>query len=137
MLGSCLTFIGGVGAATGGLLLATLGGWAAYGADVLSYVFVIAALVWWRRPHKAKNELSEHSFGAFRAGIRYVKASRELHLVLARTAIYFFFASAIWAPLPLVARNLLQGSAGFYGTLLAAGLSALVMVGISTEDADG
>ncbi|MEJ5173691.1 MFS transporter, partial [Erwinia sp. MYb416] len=116
-----------VGTATGGLLLAALGAWAAYGADVLSYVFVIAALVWWKRPHKTRNELSEHFFGAFRAGIRYVKASRELHRVLVRTAIYFFFASAIWALLPLVARHLLQGSAGFYGTLLGAvGIGAIV-----------
>lgn len=116
-----------VGPATGGLLLAALGAWAAYGADVLSYVFVITALIWWKRPHKAKTELSEHFFGAFRAGIRYVKASRELHRVLVRAAIYFFFASAIWALLPLVARNLLQGSAGFYGTMLGAvGVGAIV-----------
>lgn len=116
-----------VGPAVGGLLLAALGAWAAYGADVLSYVFVIAALIWWKRPQHVKNELSEHFFGAFRAGIRYVKASRELHRVLLRTAIYFFFASAIWAMLPLVARNLLQGSAGFYGILLGAvGTGAIV-----------
>ncbi|MFK8256283.1 MFS transporter [Erwinia sp. AnSW2-5] len=47
---------------------------------------------------------SLHFFGAFRAGLRYVKASRELHRVLVRTAIYFFFASVTWALLPLVAR---------------------------------
>lgn len=116
-----------VGPAVGGLLLAALGAWAAYGADVLSYVFVIAALIWWKRPHKAQNELSEHFLGAFRAGIRYVKASRELHRVLLRAAVYFFFASAIWAMLPLVARNLLQGSAGFYGIMLGAvGAGAIV-----------
>ncbi|QUG73884.1 MFS transporter [Erwinia sp. E602] len=116
-----------VGPATGGLLLAALGAWAAYGADVLSYVFVIAALLLWKRPHKPQNELSEHFLGAFRAGIRYVKASRELHRVLLRSAIYFFFASAIWALLPLVARNLLQGTAGYYGVMLGAvGIGAIV-----------
>ncbi|MFS2224144.1 MFS transporter [Pantoea sp. B65] len=116
-----------VGPATGGLLLAALGAWAAYGADVLSYVFVIAALLWWQRPHKAQDALQEHFFGAFRAGLRYVKASRELHRVLLRAAIYFAFASAIWALLPLVARHLLQGSAGFYGIMLGAvGVGAIV-----------
>lgn len=116
-----------IGPATGGLLLAALGAWAAYGADVLSYVFVIAALLWWKRPAKAQRELPEHFFGAFRAGLRYVRASRELHRVLLRAAIYFVFASAIWALLPLVARNLLHGTAGFYGTLLGAvGVGAIV-----------
>ncbi|MBP2169351.1 MFS family permease [Erwinia toletana] len=116
-----------IGPATGGLLLAGLGAWAAYGADVLSYVFVIAALLWWKRPHKAQDALQEHFFGAFRAGLRYVRASRELHRVLLRAAIYFAFASAIWALLPLVARNLLQGDAGFYGMMLGAvGIGAIV-----------
>ncbi|MCU5772598.1 MFS transporter [Erwiniaceae bacterium BAC15a-03b] len=109
-----------IGPAAGGLLLAGLGAWAAYGADVLSYVFVIAALLWWKRPHKAQDALQEHFFGAFRAGLRYVRASRELHRVLLRAAIYFAFASGIWALLPLVARNLLQGDAGFYGMMLGA-----------------
>ncbi|HAU5563149.1 TPA: MFS transporter [Serratia fonticola] len=109
-----------IGPATGGLLLASLGAMAAYGADVASYFFVIAALLYWKRPAKAKTELNEHFFGAFRAGLRYVKASRELHRVLLRAAMYFAFASAIWALLPLVARTMLHGTAGFYGLLLGA-----------------
>ena len=109
-----------IGPATGGLLLASLGAMAAYGADVASYFFVIAALLYWKRPAKAKTELTEHFFGAFRAGLRYVKASRELHRVLFRAAMYFAFTSAIWALLPLVARTMLHGTAGFYGLLLGA-----------------
>ncbi|WP_437614943.1 MFS transporter [Erwinia sp. V71] len=109
-----------IGPAAGGLLLAAFGAWAAYGADVLSYVFVIAALLWWKRPVRTQDALQEHFFGAFRAGLRYVRASHELHRVLLRAALYFVFASAIWALLPLVARNLLQGSASFYGVMLGA-----------------
>lgn len=116
-----------VGPASGGLLLASLGAGAAYGADVFSYVFVIGALLWWRRPVKEESELSEHFLGAFRAGLRYVKASRELHRVLLRAAIYFAFASAVWAMLPLVARNMLHGNAGFYGIMLGAvGVGAII-----------
>lgn len=109
-----------IGPASGGLLLASAGAAATYGADVLSYLFVVSALLWWPRPAKQKTVLSEHFLGAFRAGIRYVKASGELHRVLLRAAIYFAFASAIWALLPLVARKMLNGSAGFYGALLGA-----------------
>ena len=40
--------------------------------------------------------------------------------MLLRAAIFFGCASAVWALLPLVARNLLGGGAGFYGVLLGA-----------------
>lgn len=109
-----------LGPAAGGLLLASFGAAAAYGADVLSYVFVIAALLWWRRPAAVDSGLSENFLGAFRAGLRYAKSSRELHVVLLRAAVFFLFASSVWALLPLVARRMLGGSAGFYGVMLGA-----------------
>ena len=109
-----------IGPALGGLILATFGASLTYGADVLSYVVVIAALLWWRRAAAADDALSERFAGAFRAGLRYARASRELHVVLLRAAIFFACASAVWALLPLVARNLLGGGAGFYGLLLGA-----------------
>jgi len=109
-----------IGPAVGGLLLASFGAALTYGADVLSYLFVIAALLWWRRPATADSALPEHLLGAFRAGIRFTRASRELHVVLVRAAVFFLFSSAVWALLPLVARQMLGGSAGFYGVLLGA-----------------
>lgn len=109
-----------IGPALGGILLASFGAAVTYGADVISYAFVIAALLWWKRPAAKEDELAERFLGAFRAGLRYARASRELHVVLIRAAVFFAFSSAIWALLPLVARNLLQGNAGFYGVLLGA-----------------
>jgi len=109
-----------IGPAAGGLLLAALGAAVAYSADIVSDLIVIAALVWWRRAPRADDELSEHFFGAFRAGLRFVRSSHELHVVLMRAAIFFAFSSALWALLPLVARQLLGGNAGFYGVLLGA-----------------
>jgi len=116
-----------LGPAVGGLLLAAFGAAAAYGADVMSYVFVIGALLWWKRPKKVDDGLSEQFFGAFRAGVRYARASRELHIVLLRAAVFFIFASSVWALLPLVARKMLGGTAGFYGILLGAvGVGAIL-----------
>lgn len=115
-----------IGPALGGLVLASLGAAFTYGIDVISYVFVIAALAWWRRPVVAQDVLSEHFVGAFRAGLRYARASRELHVVLLRAFLFFALASSVWALLPLVARQLLGGGAGFYGILLGAvGLGAI------------
>ncbi|MEK1932388.1 MAG: MFS transporter [Pararhizobium sp.] len=107
-----------IGPAVGGLLLAGFGAAVTYGVDVASYFVVIAALIWWPRAHNADDALSEGFFGAFRAGLRYTRASKSLHVVLLRAAIFFAFASAVWALLPLVARQLLGGDAGFYGLLL-------------------
>ncbi|MFN6985261.1 MAG: MFS transporter, partial [Rhizobium oryzihabitans] len=102
------------------ILLAAFGAAVTYGADVASYFIVIAALLWWPRAKNANDALAEGFFGAFRAGLRYTRASRPLHVVLLRAAIFFAFASAVWALLPLVARQLLGGDASFYGILLGA-----------------
>jgi Na+/melibiose symporter-like transporter len=129
--------------AAGGLLLAAFGAAVTYGADVASYILVIAALLWWPRAKNADDALSENFFGAFRAGLRYTRASKPLHVVLLRAAIFFGFASAVWALLPLVARQLLGGDAGFYGLLLGsvgAGAigGALIMPKLRQRfDADG
>lgn len=115
-----------IGPAAGGLLLAAFGAALTYGADVLSYVLVIAALWWWKRPQAVADDLGEHFMGALRAGWRYTRASGELHRVMLRAVAFFLFASALWALLPLVARGMLKGSAGFYGLLLGAvGLGAI------------
>lgn len=132
-----------IGPAAGGLILASFGAAVTYGLDVLSYVFVIAALLWWKRPAAGNSVLSENFLGAFRAGLRYTRASKELHRVLMRAAAFFLFASAVWALLPLVARQMLGGSAGFYGVLLGAVgagaiAGALVMPRLRQRlDADG
>ena len=132
-----------IGPAAGGILLSVAGAAVTYGADVASYVVVIAALLWWKRPAAADDQLSESFGGAFRAGLRYARASRPLHIVLLRAAIFFAFASAVWALLPLVARNLLGGDAGFYGIMLGAVgagaiIGALLLPRLRTRlDADG
>ncbi|WP_312412088.1 MFS transporter [Comamonas sp.] len=109
-----------IGPALGGVVLAGLGASVTYGVDVISYAFVIAALLWWPRPKAEQDDLSERFAGAFRAGLRYARSSRELHVVLLRAFLFFALASSVWALLPLVARQLLGGGAGFYGVLLGA-----------------
>jgi MFS family permease len=132
-----------IGPAAGGLLLAALGAAVAYSADVVSDLVVVAALAWWRRAPSADDELSERFLGAFRAGLRFVRSSREFHVVLMHAAIFFAFSSTLWALLPIVARQLLGGNARFYGILLGAVgagaiLGALVLPQLRRRfDADG
>ncbi|SAI34008.1 MFS permease [Bordetella ansorpii] len=107
-----------IGPAAGGLLLASFGAAATYAMDFISYLIVIGALVWWRRVPRASDPLREHFFSALRAGLRYTRAHSKLHVVLVRAGVYFVSGSAVWALLPLVAKQLLHGDAGLYGMLL-------------------
>ena len=108
-----------VGPALGGVVLAVAGATVTYGFDVVSYLVVIGALVWWRRPLRAADDIGEHFGGALRAGVRYAAASGDMHRLLWRTALVLAFGSAVWALLPLVAREELHGGPAFYGLLLA------------------
>ncbi len=109
-----------VGPALGGLMLASLGAATTYALDVLTYVVVLAALLWWPRARVATDGLSEHFGGALRAAVRYAGAAPDLRRVLVRAALFFAFASSLWALLPIVSRDLLGGGPSFYGFLLGA-----------------
>ena len=109
-----------VGPAIGGLLLAAFGAAVTYGVDLASYVLVIGALLWWKRPARPTDPLREHFFSALRAGLRFTRAHSKLHVVLLRAAVFFAFSSSIWALLPLVAKDLLKGGPSMYGVLLGA-----------------
>ncbi len=132
-----------IGPAVGGVLIASFGASVTYGVDVASYGLVIAALLWWKRPKDADDGLAESFGGALRAGYRYARHSRDLHVVLWRAFFFFAFASAIWALLPLIARQLLAADAGFYGLMLGsigagAIAGAVVLPGIRARvDGDG
>ncbi|MFN3946325.1 MAG: MFS transporter [Allosphingosinicella sp.] len=109
-----------IGPAIGGALVAGFGVAAAFYADAASYLFVIAALLWWRRTPIANHLPREHLVGATVAGWRYARGSADLRRVLLRAAAFFLFASATWALLPLIARERLAGGAELYGLLLTA-----------------
>lgn len=110
-----------IGPAIGGLILAATGPVFTVAIDAASYLFVVAALLWWRSSASASATLPREDLaGAIRAGVRFALRSRPLRSTLVRAVAYFAFASAVWALLPLIARELLQGGPGLYGVLLAA-----------------
>jgi len=63
---------------------------------------LIGVIARWRSKRPATALPREHVREAVRAGGRYVRASPVLRVVLLRTGLFSFFASAIWAVLPLV-----------------------------------
>lgn len=108
-----------LGPALGGLVLAQFGAAWAYGLNALSYVGLLLVLWRWKREAAANNLPPERISGALAAGLRYVRGAPLFRAVLWRAALFFLFASALPALLPLVARDQARGGPYAYGLLLA------------------
>lgn len=106
------------GPALGGLIVASAGPSAVFFLNSASFVAVIAVLYRWPRPARESTLPAERVWGAVRAGIRYARYAPMLQRVLVRAFLFTFFASAVWALMPLVAKVSLDRGATSYGLLL-------------------
>jgi hypothetical protein len=80
----------------------------------------------WRRPREESELPAERFFGALRTGLRYVRHTPQMASVLVRLGLFVGAGSALWALLPLVARQELGlGAAGYGGILGCFGLGAV------------
>jgi hypothetical protein len=86
--------------------------------NAASFLGVIAVLSAWERPRHEGRLPPEDLFGAIRAGIRYVRHSRELKTVLVRALSFILCGSAPWALLPLFALKTLGLGPSGYGALV-------------------
>jgi MFS family permease len=110
-----------VGPALSGIIAAGFGIAAPFWVNAFSLFGTVSALFWWRTTPKTSRRLpTERLVSAIRAGARYARHNPPLHATLFRAAAFFFFASAYWALLPLVARTQISGGAELYGILLGA-----------------
>jgi len=115
------------GPAIGGVIVATAGPPAAFLVNALTYVGLIVVLSVWRRERRAQPLPPESMRMAMGAGLRYVLLSPAIRAVLLRGFFFGLMGSAIWALMPLIARNLLAGGALTYGVLLGAfGVGAVI-----------
>jgi MFS family permease len=118
-----------VGPAVGGLLTAAQGPEAAFALNAVSFVGVLAVLTAWRREPQPHPLGAERLPAAVRAGARYIRNDPLFGSVLARSALFMVFASALWALLPVVARGPLQLGVSGYGALLG-GLGVGAVLGV-------
>jgi len=107
-----------IGPAFGGLIIVAAGAAAAFAMNALSYVALIVALALWRKPVAVNTLPRERFVRATGAGFRYVSLSPNLLSIILRGCLFGFTAISVQALLPLVARDLLNGSASTYGFLL-------------------
>ncbi|MEU4688544.1 MFS transporter [Actinoplanes sp. NPDC023714] len=108
------------GPAIGGLLVAQFGSALVFGLNALSFAIFAFALIRWRRDPQPPTGHPERFGSALRAGGRYVRWSPVVRRILGRVALFVLPGSAIWALLPVVARQELGLGAQGYGVLLAA-----------------
>jgi len=106
------------GPALGGFVVAAAGPGATFALNAASFVAVMVVLARWRRETPERRLPPEELLGAMRAGIRYVRHSPALQTVLVRTGAFVLPASAVWALLPLYARDQLALGPAGYGMLL-------------------
>lgn len=104
-----------LGLVAGGLSLGFAGPVATYAVVLVVSALPLAA---WR--HRPADAPADPLVGALRAGLRYGRASREVHRLLWRAVLFFGGSSAAWALLPWVARRGQAEAAALYGGLLVA-----------------
>jgi MFS family permease len=107
-----------VGPALGGLVVAAAGPAAVFLLNAVSFLGVLVVLFRWRRPLVARDTPPEDMLGATAAGMRYVRHAPALQAVLVRIGVFMFGASALWALLPVMARQELRLGATGYGVVL-------------------
>ena len=109
-----------LGPALGGAIIAWFGIALPFWINAIFNIGIVGSLLWWREPRRVRTSLPAERFGgAIVTGLRYGRHNLHLRRTLMRAIGFFFFASAYWALLPLVARTQIAGGGpGLYGILL-------------------
>ncbi|WP_216911598.1 MFS transporter [Nocardia noduli] len=120
-LGSMNINIGrAVGPAIAGVLVTISGPTLVFALNAVSFGGIVAVLLFWRRPPTDRALPSERPLAALQAGTRFIRAAPAIRRVLLRSILFIAPASALWALLPVVARDELGLSASGYGLMLGA-----------------
>lgn len=115
------------GPAIGGVIVAVAGASAAFIVNAFSYLGLIVVLARWRRPARENTLPGENALSAMVAGAHYAWWSPAIRVVLLRAAVFGLLAVALWALIPVIARDQLDGGPFVYGLLLGAfGVGAVI-----------
>lgn len=109
-----------LGPAIGGVLITASGPGAVFALNAVSFVAVLVALGSWHREAPPRRFAAEQIGPAIAAGLRFVRSAPNFQTVLVRAGHFMAFASALWALLPVIARDELDLGAGGYGLMLGA-----------------
>ncbi|MFL5395766.1 MAG: MFS transporter [Myxococcales bacterium] len=126
--GVALNVARAVGPAAAGFILAATSPGIVFLLNAASFIAVMVVLHRWERVAPESALPAEHAASAVRAGLRYVRHAPDFRAVLVRTVFFVLSASAVWALMPLVARQSLGLDSLGYGFLVGAlGTGAVLM----------
>jgi len=109
-----------LGSLIAGIIIAAAGSGAVFICNAVSLLFIITVLLRWKRVVPETTLPPERLGAAIATGLRYARHSPALLATIYRSIGFYFFASILWALLPLIARDLLQGDERTYSYLFAA-----------------
>lgn len=115
------------GPAVAGVVIAWWSVTAVFAINAASVLVLAVAVLLWRRPRTARSQPRERFVPALNAGGRYVWHELVVRRILLRALLFIAPASALWALLPIVAKDGLGLGADGYGALFGAlGVGAIV-----------
>ena len=116
-----------VGPALAGALAAWVGSGSALLTSALFFAVMIVALRGWRGSGNAIPGVPETLWSGIQSGLRYARHSPPMRALILRNLTFCTCASALWALLPVIARDQLGLGAGGFGLLSASlGIGAII-----------
>ena len=106
---------------------------ALFALNSISFLGVATVIYRWKREAPVADLPPEHVLGAVKTGLRYARHSPDLSAILVRNFAFALFGSALWALLPLHARQNLELDATGYGTLIGFVGAGAISVGFGLE----
>ncbi|MEN9704571.1 MAG: hypothetical protein RLZZ393_450 [Pseudomonadota bacterium] len=108
-----------IGPALGGALIVALGLAWPFLVNAASFIAAILALLAWKPAAEAAATADRVGYGkALLQGLDQARSNQALQRTLLRSVLFYFFASAYWALLPVIAREQLGGGAQLFGILV-------------------
>ncbi|WP_303246834.1 MFS transporter [Paraburkholderia atlantica] len=120
-----------VGPALAGAVIAGIGLYAVFALTTGLFAVAVTIFLLWYKPKTEVVSKQERLVSAMRVGVRYVLSCVVLRGHLVRTLTFVVCASALWALLPIVAKNNPALGDGGYGTMLASLGAGAVVGGIA------
>jgi MFS family permease/quinol monooxygenase YgiN len=120
-----------VGPALAGALAAWFGSGSAFLASALFFTVMIVVVCRWKTRKQGLPGVPERLLTGVRSGMRFAWHSSAMRALIVRSLSFVICASAFWALLPVIARDLLGLGAQGFG-LLSAGFGTGAIVGASS-----
>jgi predicted MFS family arabinose efflux permease len=107
-----------VGPALGGAIVAIVGGAGVFALVTFCYLGTFLFLLRWKPVRRTRHLPPERLLSAMTTGLRYLRHTPEFQKHLLHASLFMTSGSAIWALLPVLAKEQLGFAASGYGLLL-------------------